>query len=190
MGERARSGAASPFGRTARRSAETLGEAFTSAAESLGLTVDGSGQAELTYLAGAADPEGGQELGSDLFLSAAARRQALVRHLRRPRPVAAAARGPGVRRAVSRRYGRRPGRYAAYGYEAMAVVLDSIARAGDEGSLREAVIDAFFDTSDRDSVLGTYSIDEVGETTLDRLTGYRLEGDRAKPVAELSASND
>jgi branched-chain amino acid transport system substrate-binding protein len=83
-------------------------------------------------------------------------------------------------------YGRPPGRYAAYGYEAMAIVLDSVDRAGNEGTDREAVVDAFFDTTERDSVLGTYSIDEVGDTTLGRLTGYRLEQGRAGPIAELS----
>lgn len=81
-------------------------------------------------------------------------------------------------RAFRRRYGREPGRYAAYGYEAMGVVLDSIRRAGDRGDSRDAVVDAFFDTQDRDSVLGTYSIDEVGNTTLGRLSGYRLTGGR------------
>ena len=77
-------------------------------------------------------------------------------------------------RAFTKRYGREPGRYGAYGYEAMAVVLDSIQRAGDQGDSRDAVVDAFFDTRDRDSVLGTYSIDEVGNTTLGRLAGYRI----------------
>jgi branched-chain amino acid transport system substrate-binding protein len=81
-------------------------------------------------------------------------------------------------RAFRRRYAHEPGRYAAYGYEAMAVVLDSIRRAGDQGDSRDAVVDAFFDTHDRDSVLGTYSIDEVGNTTLGRLAGYRLTGGR------------
>ncbi|MEK6273560.1 MAG: branched-chain amino acid ABC transporter substrate-binding protein [Actinomycetota bacterium] len=79
--------------------------------------------------------------------------------------------------AFTKRYGRQPGRYAAYGYEAMSVVLDSIQRAGDQGDDRDAVVDAFFDTQDRDSVLGTYSIDEVGDTTLGRLAGYlRADG--------------
>ena len=78
------------------------------------------------------------------------------------------------------RFGRAPGRYAAYGYEAMAVVLDSIRRAGDQGDDRAAVVDAFFDTQDRDSVLGTYSIDEVGDTTLGRLAGYRLADGRPR----------
>lgn len=80
-------------------------------------------------------------------------------------------------------YGREPDPYAAYGYEAMAVVLDSIERA--EGTLdRSAVIDAFLDTADRASVLGTYSIDEVGDTTLDRVAGYRVE--RGRPAFDAS----
>jgi branched-chain amino acid transport system substrate-binding protein len=90
--------------------------------------------------------------------------------------------------AFERRYDRAPDPYAAYGYEAMAVVLTSIRRAGDEGTDRQAVIDAFFATRNRRSVLGTYSIDTAGNTTLDRLTGYRLgSGGRPRPVALLPA---
>jgi len=84
------------------------------------------------------------------------------------------------------RYRRAPGRYAAYGYEAMAVVLDSIRRAGDSGADRDAVIDAFFDTANRHSVLGTYSIDDVGNSTLDRLAGYRVRHGRAVFETDLS----
>jgi branched-chain amino acid transport system substrate-binding protein len=83
-------------------------------------------------------------------------------------------------------YGRDPDRYAAYGYEAVAVVLDSIRRAGDGGDDRDSVIGAFFDTRDRHSVLGTYSIDDVGDTTLNALAGYRLI--RGRPVFATSLS--
>jgi branched-chain amino acid transport system substrate-binding protein len=86
-----------------------------------------------------------------------------------------------------RQFGRAPGRYAAYGYEAMAVILDSIDRASDPAD-RTAVTDAFFATSDRQSVLGTYSIDELGETTLTRMTGYELGGSVPRPVARLEGS--
>ena len=96
-----------------------------------------------------------------------------------PRP------GRELARDFERRYDRAPGRYAAYGYEAMAAILDSIDRADDPLD-REAVADAFFETADRASVLGRYSIDEVGDTTLDRLTGYRIGPGRIRPVAELS----
>jgi branched-chain amino acid transport system substrate-binding protein len=64
----------------------------------------------------------------------------------------------------------------------MAVVLDAIRRAGDSGDQRDSVVGAFFDTHDRRSVLGTYSIDDVGDTTLDRLAGYTVSGGR--PVFE------
>jgi branched-chain amino acid transport system substrate-binding protein len=87
-----------------------------------------------------------------------------------------------------RRYGHAPGRYAAYGYEAMALILDSIDRA-DDPTDRSSVIDAFFATSDRDSILGTYSITDTGETTLDRMSGYRFVGGAGapQPVTELRA---
>jgi branched-chain amino acid transport system substrate-binding protein len=81
-------------------------------------------------------------------------------------------------------YGREPGRYGAYGYEAMALILASIDRASDPTD-RSAVIKAFFDTADRDSILGTYSIADNGETTLDRMTGYEINGGAIKPVAEI-----
>jgi branched-chain amino acid transport system substrate-binding protein len=87
-------------------------------------------------------------------------------------------------RAFHDRYHRAPGRYAAYGYEAMAVVLDSIRRAGDSGDDRDSVVSAFFDTTDRRSVLGTYSIDEVGDTTLNRLAGYRVV--KGRPVFTMA----
>lgn len=83
-------------------------------------------------------------------------------------------------------HGRIPDPYAAYGYEAMAVVLDSIARASNPGD-RAAVIDAFFATEDRDSVLGTYSIDELGNTTLDAVSGYVVKNGRLMFEAALEA---
>jgi branched-chain amino acid transport system substrate-binding protein len=57
----------------------------------------------------------------------------------------------------------------------MSVALEAIKRAGDKGDDREAVIDAFFKIKDRDSVLGKYSIDENGDTTLPDFGGYRVE---------------
>jgi branched-chain amino acid transport system substrate-binding protein len=64
------------------------------------------------------------------------------------------------------KYGKDPEPYAIYGYEAMKVALLAIQNAGDKGNDRQAVIDAFFKIKDRDSVLGRYSIDENGDTTL------------------------
>ncbi len=64
------------------------------------------------------------------------------------------------------------------------MICDSIDRASDPLD-RSAVVDAFFATADRNSILGTYSIDDLGQTTLDRMTGYRLAGGRPEPAVEL-----
>jgi hypothetical protein len=56
----------------------------------------------------------------------------------------------------------------------MAVILDSIARAAVPTS-RQAVVDAFFSTSGRESVLGRYSIDPFGDSTLGTFGGYRVD---------------
>jgi branched-chain amino acid transport system substrate-binding protein len=73
-------------------------------------------------------------------------------------------------------YGKKPETYGIYGYEAMSVVLDAIRRAGAKGADRQAVIDAFLATRNRDSVLGRYSIDPNGDTTLSNYGGYRIRG--------------
>jgi branched-chain amino acid transport system substrate-binding protein len=60
-----------------------------------------------------------------------------------------------------------PDPYAIYGYEAMSLMLDAIKRASAKGDLtRQAVVDAIFATKNRNSVLGTYSIDQNGDTSL------------------------
>ena len=64
--------------------------------------------------------------------------------------------------------------YALYGYEAMSVVLASIRAAGNNGDDRQAVIDKFFATHERDSVLGVYSMQPNGETTLSTYAIDRL----------------
>ena len=60
---------------------------------------------------------------------------------------------------------------AILGYEAMSLMLSAIERATDKGTkaaARSAVRGAIFDTRDRHSVLGTYSIDANGDTSLRR----------------------
>lgn len=86
--------------------------------------------------------------------------------------------------AFTDRYGRDPGRYAAYGYEATAAVLAAIG-AADDPTNRGAVIDAFFAIEDRDSILGRYSIDGVGDTTLRALGAYEVgAGGQLRPAPE------
>jgi len=79
-----------------------------------------------------------------------------------------------------RQFGGRPGAYALYGFEAMSVVLDAIRAAGSHGNERQAVIDSFFATANRDSVLGRYSMQPDGETTLSRYGVDRVVGGRAQ----------
>ena len=59
-----------------------------------------------------------------------------------------------------------PDVYSIYGYEAMSLVLDTCEKLGPDCSDREAMIDALFKTKGRKSVLGTYDIDENGDTTI------------------------
>ena len=66
-----------------------------------------------------------------------------------------------------------PDPYAIYGYEAARLVLDAIERAGSTD--KQDVLKAIFDTKDRQSVLGTYSIDENGDTTLTDYGIYTVE---------------
>jgi branched-chain amino acid transport system substrate-binding protein len=76
----------------------------------------------------------------------------------------------------ARRYGS-PQPYAIFGYEAMSLMLDAISRATDRGTataIRSKVVAAIFATHDRHSVLGTYSIDHNGDTSLDRYGVYRV----------------
>ncbi|MGI8594905.1 MAG: branched-chain amino acid ABC transporter substrate-binding protein [Solirubrobacteraceae bacterium] len=73
-------------------------------------------------------------------------------------------------------YGRQPHPEAIYGFEAMSAVLEAVKAAGEQGNNRGAVIDAFFATKNRESVLGTYSIDENGDTTLTDYGAYRVAG--------------
>ncbi|MBA2763739.1 MAG: branched-chain amino acid ABC transporter substrate-binding protein [Thermoleophilaceae bacterium] len=62
--------------------------------------------------------------------------------------------------------------YSIYGYETGRLILDVLERAEDPTD-RASVIEALFTTEDRDSILGKYSIDEQGDTTL---TDYGVFG--------------
>jgi branched-chain amino acid transport system substrate-binding protein len=63
------------------------------------------------------------------------------------------------------KYGdKSPDPYAIYGYEAMRLALDAIQRSGT--GEKADILKALFDTEDHQGVLGTYSIDDNGDTTL------------------------
>ncbi len=78
--------------------------------------------------------------------------------------------------AYAQRYGPAPP-YAIFGYEAMSLMLGAVGRATDHGRVaarRSEVVAAIFDTHDRHSVLGSYSIDRNGDTTLRRYGVYKV----------------
>ncbi len=66
---------------------------------------------------------------------------------------------------------------AVYGYEAMSLLLNAISRASDQGRQqvrRSRVVAEIFATRERQSVLGTYSVERSGDTTIRRFGIYRI----------------
>jgi branched-chain amino acid transport system substrate-binding protein len=85
-------------------------------------------------------------------------------------------------------FGDTPGQYVLYGYEAMSVVLAAIRAAGPHGDDRQSVIEKFFATRRRKSVLGTYSIAASGETTLSKYGIDRIRDGTAVPWQAFEVS--
>ena len=78
--------------------------------------------------------------------------------------------------AFKRMYSDDPEPYAIYGYEAMNAALQAIKNAGDKGNCRADVIKGFFAIKNKSSVLGTYSIDPDGDTTITDYGGNTVQG--------------
>jgi branched-chain amino acid transport system substrate-binding protein len=57
----------------------------------------------------------------------------------------------------------------------MSLALDTIESAGSDGNDRAAVLEALFNTKDRNSVLGKYGFDENGDTTLTSYGLYKVD---------------
>jgi branched-chain amino acid transport system substrate-binding protein len=77
-----------------------------------------------------------------------------------------------------RTFGEEGGAQALYGYEAMTLVLDAIRAAGPHGNDRQTVIDSVLSTRNRDSVIGDYSIEADGESTISRYGVDRVRDGR------------
>ena len=90
--------------------------------------------------------------------------------------------GRAFARSFERRYAHEPDPLAVFGYEAARLTLRAIAQApaGPVTRVRRAVSAALFATRNRQSVLGRYSIDLNGDTTLGRYGAYRVsaQGER------------
>jgi branched-chain amino acid transport system substrate-binding protein len=83
-----------------------------------------------------------------------------------------------------RRFHRAPAAYAAYGYEAMGLVLQAIRGAGtDASSFRDDVRNGVFGAHRDGTVLGSYSITSEGDTTECAVQRYRVTGRGRVPLA-------
>lgn len=106
-------------------------------------------------------------------------------------PVAPLGRGTASRafaRAFARRFGRAPGPWAAYGHEAMRVVLDALRRAGPRARDRRTIVREVLTARPRDAVIGRYSLGPRGETTLASFVTYRVRGGRLELTAREPSS--
>jgi ABC-type branched-subunit amino acid transport system substrate-binding protein len=82
----------------------------------------------------------------------------------------------------AQRFHHGPGPSAAYGYEAMGVVLQAISEAGtDASSFRDNVREEVFGMHRDGTVLGSYAITSEGDTTECRIQRIRIE--RAATIA-------
>ena len=83
--------------------------------------------------------------------------------------------------------------YTAYAYEAANVMLDAIERAskdaGGDVPDRQAVIEQVFATQDYEGVLGTWSFDDDGDTSLTQLSIQEIEDGEFKLNRVLDVSD-
>ncbi len=76
------------------------------------------------------------------------------------------------------KYGKLTEPYSIYGYETMNVLLqaiENVCASGGDPSNRKAVRDAVFAIKDFNGVLGTWSFDQNGDTTLTDMTVYQAQ---------------
>ena len=81
-------------------------------------------------------------------------------------------------------YGHVPTAQAIFGYEAMSALLAVLREAGSSANNRTTVLHDFFGINNRSSPLGTYSIDQNGDTSLgpSAFVIQRVKGPRLVPI--------
>jgi len=90
-------------------------------------------------------------------------------------------------KAYNAKYGAgSPDPYAIYGYEAAKVVLAAIAAAGDKANDRATVLANVMGTKNYDGVLGKWSFDANGDTTLTQFSGSQAKSGDWAFVKELA----
>lgn len=87
--------------------------------------------------------------------------------------------------AYKAKYNAEPEAYAAYGYEAAMVVIDAINQVCKND--RAAIRDAVMDTKDFKGVLGTWSFDANGDTSLATMSGNVVKNGKFEFASVLKA---
>ena len=98
--------------------------------------------------------------------------------------------GQQYRKDYAAKYGETNEPYSVYGYEAANVVVDAIERACKDGKNptdRATLRDYVFATKDFNGVLGKWSFDQNGDTTLTSMTGYVVKDGKYQPVGVFTA---
>ncbi|MCW5851631.1 MAG: branched-chain amino acid ABC transporter substrate-binding protein [Anaerolineae bacterium] len=89
--------------------------------------------------------------------------------------------------AYKAKFNAEPEAYAVYGYEAAKVVLAAINKSCANPTDRKAIRDAVFATKDYKGVLGTWSFDENGDTTLTDMSGSQVKAGKFEFVSTLKS---
>jgi branched-chain amino acid transport system substrate-binding protein len=83
-------------------------------------------------------------------------------------------------------YHHTPAPQAIFGYEAMSAVLAVLRQAGSSAGDRATVVHGFFGIRNRNSVLGSYSINANGDTSIAPFVFTRLAGGKLVPFKFIS----
>jgi branched-chain amino acid transport system substrate-binding protein len=90
-------------------------------------------------------------------------------------------------KSFSKQIGTTPNPYAAYGAQAMQVLLAAIRKGGTD---RGAVTSALFGIHITNGIIGTFTINSSGDTDLNAITVYRQQGNNLNPVRTIVPSPD
>lgn len=90
--------------------------------------------------------------------------------------------------AFKRAYGHAPNVEAIFGYEAMSALLRVLAGEREKANDRTDVVAAFLKQRNVQSVLGTYSIDHAGNTSLNAFVFARISGGKLVPFTAAPQS--
>ena len=84
-------------------------------------------------------------------------------------------------------YGHAPATEAIFGYEAAAALISVLKNAGASAGNRTTVVHKFFSIRNRDSALGTYSINHNGDTSIAPFVLSRVRGGQLVPYRAVPA---